>query len=352
MLNERGKQLKTQVVETNGRSLVEFMKLVPGRRHLCLEEGASSQWLYEILSPFAQSIAVVRGEKKHGNKSDALDAQELAERMRTGRLGNPIYKAPASYHALRDLVRTYGMITEDVVRTKNRIKSIYRSRGIPTTGRQDVYHPKRRVEASAVLKPATRYATELLGWELDRLEELKKEAQKAMLAESRKHAITRILETAPGIGPIRSARLVAIVVSPHRFRTSRQFWSYCGLGIVTHSSADWIQSSGGEWVRSNVQKTGGLNRNHNPLCRAIFKDAATSVITMMPKEPLHGDYQRLLEAGTKPNLAKLTIARKIAAAVLAMWKNDGPSRPQEKCGSPVWKNEFASSSSVSEVSRK
>jgi len=28
-----------------------------------------------------------------------------------------------------------------------------------------------------------------------------------------------------------------------------------------------------------------------------------------------------LEAGTKPNLAKLTIARKIAAIVLAMWKS-------------------------------
>jgi hypothetical protein len=32
--------------------------------------------------------------------------------------------------------------------------------------------------------------------------------------------------------------------------------------------------------------------------------------------------QRLLDAGTKPNLARLTIARRIAAAVLAMWKHE------------------------------
>ena len=33
------------------------------------------------------------------------------------------------------------------------------------------------------------------------------------------------------------------------------------------------------------------------------------------------DYDRLLEKGTKPNLARLSIARKIAATVLSMWKN-------------------------------
>ncbi len=26
-------------------------------------------------------------------------------------------------------------------------------------------------------------------------------------------------------------------MTPHRFRTKRQFWSYCGLGIVTRSSS-------------------------------------------------------------------------------------------------------------------
>jgi hypothetical protein len=37
------------------------------------------------------------------------------------------------------------------------------------------------------------------------------------------------------MGPIRVAQLVSIVVTPHRFRTKRQFWSYCGLSIVMRS---------------------------------------------------------------------------------------------------------------------
>ena len=40
----------------------------------------------------------------------------------------------------------------------------------------------------------------------------------------------------------------------------------------------------------------------------------------MKAHVLHQHYENLLEKGTKPNLATLTIARRIAAAVLAMWK--------------------------------
>ena len=56
--------------------------------------------------------------------------------------------------------------------------------------------------------------------------------------------------------------------------------------------------------------------------KAIFKGAATTVITQLADHPLHADYQRRLERGMKPNLAKLTLARRIAAIVLSMWKHE------------------------------
>jgi hypothetical protein len=37
--------------------------------------------------------------------------------------------------------------------------------------------------------------------------------------------------------------------------------------------------------------------------------------------PLYRHYERLLESGTKPNLAKLTLARQIAAVALALWRS-------------------------------
>ena len=45
--------------------------------------------------------------------------------------------------------------------------------------------------------------------------------------------------------------------------------------------------------------------------------------TMVPSLQSSGaDYQRRLQAGIKPNLAKLTLARRIAAIVLSMWKHE------------------------------
>src|SRR5262249_2536138 len=125
----------------------------------------------------------------------------------------------------------------------------------------------------------------------------------------------------PGLGPIRVAQMMPIVVSPARFRTKRQFWSYCGLGIVMRSSSDWVKKGGGGWARAKVEQTRGLNLNHNHALKNVFKGAATTVITQLEADPLHQGYQRLITAGTKPNLAKLTLARKLAAITLSMWKS-------------------------------
>ncbi len=152
--------------------------------------------------------------------------------------------------------------------------------------------------------------------------EQKKQAEADLLREAERHRIVRIVETAPGFGPIRAARLAPIVVTPHRFRTKRQFWSYCGLGIVTRSSSDWIQTADGGWIQARVPQTRGLSRQHNRFLKHIFKGAATTVITQRNKDPIYGRYQRLLDGGTKPTLAKLSLARMIAATVLRMWKDE------------------------------
>ena len=117
----------------------------------------------------------------------------------------------------------------------------------------------------------------------------------------------------------REARLAAalrgdvklLYVTPERFRTHAQFWSYCGMGIVMRSSSDWVRD-GERWQKRPVQRTRGLNFNHNHLLKPVFKGAATTIVTQRSEHPLRADYQRMLDGGTKPNLAKLTLARKAA----------------------------------------
>jgi hypothetical protein len=99
------------------------------------------------------------------------------------------------------------------------------------------------------------------------------------------------------------------------------------------SSSDWKQDRKGQWVKSKEPLCRGLNPNHNRALKWIFKGAATT-ITTMPQSALHADYQRLLEGGTKPPLAKLTLARKVSATVLSMWKNQEAYDPRRSRQNP------------------
>ena len=164
-------------------------------------------------------------------------------------------------------------------------------------------------------------AVEQIYAQYDALIPVKDATEKELVVELRRHAISRTLMTCPGFGAIRVAQLIATVVTPDRFRTRQQFWSYCGLGIVMRSSSDWEQGGDGVWKRAKKLSTRGLNRSHNRILKGVFKGAATTVVSLRrTDEPLRQLYERQLLAGTKPNLAKLTLARKLAATTLAMWK--------------------------------
>ena len=328
VLSQTGKRLTDFPIETNGQSLVEAIRRIPGHKHLVFEEGLQSAWLYETLCPHVDEIVVTGVTQSRGQKSDKRDAYALAEKLRTGSLDLPIFKAPRQFGALRELSRMHLTLVRDVVRVQSRLKSLYRSRGIPASGLA-VYSTRRREEWQDQLPASVRPRAAGFYAQLDFLVEQKKQAEHELLRESRKHPIARILETAPGFGPIRSARLVPIVVTPHRFRTKRQFWSDCGLGIVMRSSSDWIRTADGGWSRGRVAQTRGLSRAYNHVLKDLFKGAATTVITQRDKDPIYAGYQRMLDGGTKPNLAKLTLACTIAATVLSMWKHEEVYRPEQ-----------------------
>ena len=322
VLSAAGKKVRQDVVETNGQALIGHLAQIPGQLHVCLEESEWSGWLYELLESRVAEVVVEHPQWKAGSKSDAIDARGLGDRLRTGQIKTKVYKAPRRFAKLRELAHTSEMLTDDVVRAKNRLRSAYRRRAVSYPG----HGLAAQSEALPELPAWMRQSVEALGIELATIEELRGGIEEAMIAESRRHPISRILQTAPGLGPIRVAQLIPIVITPHRFRTKRRFWAYCGFGLVTRTSNDWVQVEE-RWVRAPVQQTRGLNQNCNRTLKRIFKGAAMTVIRSR-MEPLWSDYVRLTENGTRPNLARLTVARKLAAAVLAMWKKKERYHPK------------------------
>ena len=168
-----------------------------------------------------------------------------------------------------------------------------------------------------------RTTADLLLRQYDAVESLRQEAEKALVQEARKHPSFKILTTVPGLGGIRAARLMSVVVSPQRFRTREQFWKYAGFAVVKHSSADWEKNFNGTLYKHKTEQTRGLNRNHNHTLKDVFKGAATSIIAMHRADcPLFAHYTRMLDNKIKPALAQLTIARQIAAITLSLWKKE------------------------------
>lgn len=325
VVSSTGKRLKQVVVETSGSALISFLSAMPGRKHLVLEEGTQSAWLHEILSRQVDELVVAIPAKTAGNKNDSEDAWRLAEQLRTGTLLKKVFKSP-ELASLRAAVRAYRLLTIDVVRIKNRLKAIFRARGVSLSS--EAYDSESRSACLAALPQPSRYQAAMLGQQLDATLPVLEEAEAHLRAEAQKVPSVARVATVPGFGLIRAATLVAATITPARFRTTRQFWSYAGLAIVTRSSSDWIQSKSG-WVRGNVNQTRGLNRNRHPWLKDVLKGAALNVTTVMKDHPLRSDYERMLQSGTKPTLARLTIARRLAAAALACWRKQEEYDPSK-----------------------
>ncbi|MDI7269005.1 MAG: transposase [Myxococcota bacterium] len=319
VVSETGRRLRSAVVETNGEALVGTVLSVAGERHVILEEGTQAGWISELLEPHVHEVVVTQASGGPGQKNDEADAFALANQLRLGAVERRVFKAEGQFRELRQLARVYRMVLGDTVRTKNRVKSLYRARGIPTDGRA-IFNPSHRSDWLGRLDAASRLAAQPLFDQLDAVSEIRERAGRAMVAESHRHPVSRQLETAPGLGPLRVAQILPIVAVPDRFRTRRQFWSYCGLGIVMRSSSDWVQAPSG-WDRARVSETRGLNKHANMTLKHIFKGAATTVIQSLHDDPLYDHYAQLLANGTKPDLARLTIARRIAAITLRLWKS-------------------------------
>jgi len=219
---------------------------------------------------------------------------------------------------LKELVRNYNAVVEDATRAMLRIKALFRARAIPTPGTSIYRVSDRAGWLDQLTNQGARVRAESLFKQLDLLRELRPKAKRAMIAEARKQSGWKPLRSIPFLGEVRTAQLMAILATPHRFRTKRNIWPYAGLAVVTRSSADQEFADGKLRRRNRPPQTRGLNRNHNPMLKSIFKGAATAAAAK--PGPLKDIYDACVARGTKPDMARVTLARKIASIALRLWK--------------------------------
>jgi transposase len=314
VMNAAGKLVMESIIETKAITILQFMQGLRGNLCVTFEEGTWAAWLYDLLKPHVTKIVVCDPRRnallKEGNKADRIDARKLTELLRAGLL-RPVYHGENGIRTLKELARSYLTISKDLTRVMNRVKALYRSWGISCAG-TTVYAPRHRSEwLSKITEAGVRRRAEFFYQQLDALQVLRQQARRDLLAESRKHGATKLLRQIPYIGPVRAALLIALIQTPHRFRTKRQLWTYSGLAIETHDSAQYRYVAGQLQRSKKPQQLRGLNENHNHDLKNIFKSAATKASG--GTGPFHDFYQSLLAKGMRPSMARLTLTRKIAA---------------------------------------
>jgi transposase len=316
-----GRIIMECILETKAVTILEFFAGLRGSLAVTFEEGTCAAWLYDLLKPQVGKLLVCNPRKnallKAGNKSDRIDARKLAELLRGNQL-KPVYHGETGVRMLRELSRSYLTIVKDLSRVMNRLKALYRSWAIPCAGR-DVYYNRHRAEwLEKIREPGIRRRAERLYQQLDMLQHLRQQARRELLVESRKHAITAQLRQIPYLGPIRSALVVALIQTPHRFPTKRQLWAYSGLALETRVSAEYSYATGQLRRSKKSISIRGLNKDHNHDLKGLFKGVAT--MASVRPGAFQNFYLALLAKGMKPTMARLTLARKIAAITLTLWK--------------------------------
>ena len=88
--------------------------------------------------------------------------------------------------------------------------------------------------------------------------------------------------------------------------------------METHGSADhrWVECKRQRAKKAPLVR--GLNCNHHHILKWMFKSAAIRACTQ--PGPFQDFYFNLLQQGMREDMARLTVARKMVAIALLLWK--------------------------------
>ncbi len=176
------------------------------------------------------------------NKTDARDAETLAQLVRTGWYREARVKSWAA-HAVRHLIGARAQLVGMATDLSNQIRSLLRTFGLRVTGRAGGTFEgkvreqvKGRPEVAAVAEPL------LAAWRAMRGQVAV--LDRRLIEVARGDATCRLLMTCPGVGVVVAASFSAAVEAPSYFRRSRSVGAYLGLTPKRHRSGETDHSAG------------------------------------------------------------------------------------------------------------
>ncbi len=302
-MSHKGRVVQKAKVATNETELLGFVRSLPSPKALAFEETMLSQWLYVLLKDEVDTLVVCdpKPNKRPGAKTDKIDALELADLLRVGRL-SPVFHTNDVRIELRTLVSGYHDLVQEIVRTKNRYSALYRQSAIRISGSKAYTDP----ELVQKLPTRTqRFVAKPLLQQIELLESHKEVYQKKFVQNMKRFREMRLIKGIPGFGPVFTNQVVGIVVSPWRFATKYKFFSYAML--VKHRQMSDGVAYGERKAYGNIQ------------LKSIFKMATKVVLSS--ENAFKRKYQQMILEGASQKAASNAVCRSLAATVLGVWKS-------------------------------
>lgn len=343
--NGRGAITKRSVVPTSRTALRKSLSGIRGRMRIICESGPLAMWVRDSLETRLREVVVCDRRRTRlttsGAKTDRIDADRLSDLIRRDQVFT-VHVPEGDAALLRRYAFHYERMLRERSRIIQRLRSLFFEHGIRVRTHRST---PERVPLARLTAPGARYVARAYQRQLENASTLVIEARAALLALAAQSPAFELLQSVPYVGEVRASELLAVVGDPGRFRSVRAFWSYGGLGIVQRLSSEH-RVENGKAVRE--ERTRGIRlRAGQPLLKMVLRDIALHA--SIGRGHFHVVFAAHVARGKTPAVARVALARKIAAVILAVWRSGVPYSEAKAKGKSRTRGEHRRVSSASGV---
>jgi len=304
-----GKVLARGKVATDPDALFAVLKehcLCPGR--IVLETGTLSGWLSRELGKLGIEVDVIDARQAHAvmklqhNKTDAGDAELLAELARTGFCRVVAVNGEAA-QADRVLLKARHHLVRQRRDTENTIRGLLGSLGLRFP--KGAAKLARRVRAALGERPELAVVIEPLLSSVAASKRQIERLDQAVMGRAKDDPRCRLLMSTPGVGPVTALAFVATIDDAGRFGKSRAVGAYVGLTSRRHQSGE-------------MDYSGRISKMGDAMLRSLLYEAAHSLLTVVRKAHPLKDWARRVKKRSSHKKACVALARKLAVILHRM----------------------------------
>lgn len=285
-------------------------------RRIVHESGMLSIWLQRGLAGLGLPATCIDARKAHKslsarlNKSDAADAEGLAQLARTGWF-TPVHIRSEEADRLRSLVGARERLVRLRKDLEGHIRGVLKTFGIRMIGigqgrQRQAFRDQ--LAAAGETDPVLRAIADAFIAAHAKLCQVADDLDKAVKKTAKAHPVARRLMTIPGVGPVNALSFIALIDDPGRFSRTSDVGAFLGLTPKRHQSGEM------DW-------SGRISKCGDRAMRGLLFEAASCVIHQVKCfSRLKSRAVRL--AGRRGfRKAAVATARKIAVLMLTLWKN-------------------------------